>query len=67
MKYSMTLPSLFDTINQSLSLANAMLLIGCHFDAVNSEMTVGDVGEASGVRSRILMWDPAAALAEEVP
>jgi len=64
----MTLPCSVDTINEFPLLVNAMLLIGCRFDAVNSEMTVGgDVGEArSGARSRILMWVPAAIFEEEV-
>jgi hypothetical protein len=56
----MTLPSSVETINELPSLVNSMLLIGCRFDTVNSEMTVrGDDDKAkSGARSMILMWYP---------
>lgn len=41
--------SLVDMTNEFLSFANVMLLVGCRFDAVNSDMTIGgDVGEARG-------------------
>jgi hypothetical protein len=41
--------SLVDVTNEFLSFANVMLLVGCRFDAVNSDMTIGgDVGEARG-------------------
>jgi hypothetical protein len=63
----MTLPSSVETINELPSLVNSILLISCHFDTMNLEMTVGsDDGEAkSGARSTIWMWYPGAAFEGE--
>jgi hypothetical protein len=63
----MTLPSSVEMINELPSLVNSTLLIGCRFDTVNLEMTVGgDDGEAkSTARPTNLMWYPGAAFEGE--